>query len=175
MSLSSKPLFEGKKGLFFGVANERSLAWGIAHQLAAQGATIGFTHFPDSSERRKNEKKLRRIVEPIGDTGRSASFVFPCDVTNDDDLDRVFAKAEQDLGAIDFLLHSVAFAPPSDLTRPVYMCSRDGFPTGMNVSVYSLVAMCHRMLPIMNRGGSVLSLTYLGGERVIPGCNLMGV
>lgn len=169
MALEDAQIFAGKKGLVFGIANERSIAWAITKALAAQGAEIAFTHIPDG-ERPKNERKLKKLVDPL-----PAKFVAPCDVTNDEHLDAVFEKTKEEFGTIDFMLHSVAFAPPADLTQPVYACSREGFKLAMDISAYSLIAMCGRALPIMNEGGSVLSLTYLGGEKVIPGYNMMGI
>ncbi|MFP6763253.1 MAG: enoyl-ACP reductase [Planctomycetaceae bacterium] len=163
-------LFTGKKGIVFGIANDRSIAWAITQKLAEEGAEIGFTHLPDNDERRKNEKKVRKLVDPI-----NASFLVPCNVTQDEDLDAVFATAADKLGKIDFVLHSVAFAPPADLTGPVYNVSRDGFKVAMEISAYSLIAMTGRARQIMNPGGSLLTLTYIGGERVIPGYNLMGL
>jgi enoyl-[acyl-carrier protein] reductase I len=164
-------LFDGKKGLVFGIANDHSIAWAITQELFAQGATIGFTHLPDKDpERPKNANKVKKLVEPLG-----AKFVVPCDVTNDEHLDAVFAKAQAELGQLDFVLHSVAFAPPDDLTGPVYASSRGGFKLSMEISVYSLIAMAGRAKPLLNPGGSLLTLSYLGGERVIPGYNLMGL
>ncbi len=113
---------------------------------------------------------MKKLVEPLG-----SKFVVPCDVQKDEDLDSVFRKITESFGKIDFLLHSIAFAPPADLTGPVYKSSRAGFSLAMDISVYSLVAMCGRAKAIMNPGGSILTLTYLGGERVIPGYNLMGL
>lgn len=164
-------LFHGKKGLVFGIANERSIAWAITQELHAEGAEMGFTHLPDKDPARpKNEKKVRKLVDPLG-----AKFVLPCNVQRDEDLDAVFTQAEETFGKLDFLIHSVAFAPPQDLTGPVYAVSREGFQAAMDISVYSLIAMAGRAQPIMNPGGSLLTLTYLGGERVIPGYNLMGL
>ena len=107
-------LFEGKKGIIFGIANDRSIAWAITEQLHDQGAEMGFTHLPDRDERRKNEKKVNKLTEPIG-----GKFLLPCDVQNEEHLDAVFATAKETLGKIDFVLHSIAFAPPEDLTGPV--------------------------------------------------------
>jgi len=163
-------LFEGKKGIVFGVANDRSIAWAISRQLAEQGATVGFTHLPDRDERRKNEKKVRKLAEPIG-----APFVLPCDVQKESDLDAAFAAAREAFGTIDFCLHSIAFAPPDDLTGPVYDVSRSGFGLSMEISVYSLISLARRCRDLMPDGGSILTLTYYGGERVIPGYNLMGI
>ncbi|MBX3442376.1 MAG: enoyl-ACP reductase [Planctomyces sp.] len=164
-------LFTGKKGIVFGIANERSIAWAITQQLHAEGAEIGFTHLPDKDpERPKNANKVRKLVDPL-----DARFLVPCDVQKDEDISGAFAKAAETWGMIDFVVHSVAFAPPQDLTGPVYNSSRAGFLTAMDISVYSLIAMAGRARPMLNPGGSLLTLTYLGGERVIPGYNLMGL
>lgn len=164
-------LFDGKKGLVVGIANDYSIAWAITRELAAQGATMGFTHLPDKDpERPKNANKVKKLVEPIG-----GKFVIPCDVTRDSDLDDVFKTTAETFGKIDFVVHSVAFAPPQDLTGPVYNVSRDGFKLAMDISCYSLIAMAGRAKPILNSGGSMITLTYFGGERVVPGYNLMGI
>ncbi len=163
-------LFDGKKGIVFGIANDRSIAWAITQRLHQEGAEMGFTHLPDRDERAKNEKKVRKLVEPIG-----GKFVVPCDVQDDDNLDAVFATAKQALGSIDFVLHSIAFAPPTDLTGPVYNVSRDGFNLALEISAYSLITMARRARELMADGGSILTLTYLGGEKVVPGYNLMGI
>ncbi|MEZ6057380.1 MAG: enoyl-ACP reductase [Planctomycetaceae bacterium] len=162
---------DGKKGLICGIANELSIAWAITQQLAAQGAEMGFTHLPDKDlDRPKNRNKVAKLVEPLG-----AKFLLPMNVENDEQLDEVFAQVEQQMGKIDFMVHAIAFAPPADLTGPVYNSSRDGFKLAMEVSAYSLLAMSRRARKIMNPGGSILALTYLGGEKVIPGYNLMGL
>jgi len=164
-------LFEGKKGVVVGIANDRSIAWSITKCLHEQGAVMGFTHLPDNDpERRKNEKKVRKLVDPL-----DAQFVIPLDVTNDENLDAAFETAKQELGEIDFLVHSVAFAPPADLTGPTYNCSREGYKLAMEISAYSLHAMARRARDLMPNGGSILALTYYGGEEVIPGYNLMGI
>jgi enoyl-[acyl-carrier protein] reductase I len=164
-------LFTGKKGLVFGIANDRSIAWAITQQLAEQGAEMGFTHLPDKDpERPKAENRLRKLVEPIG-----AKLVCPCDVSDDASLDDVFKRAESTFGKLDFVLHSIAFAPIEELKRPTVQVSRDGFKLAMEISAYSLLDISHRASKLMTDGGSILTLTYLGGEKVIPGYNLMGV
>lgn len=161
----------GKRGVIFGIANDRSIAWHITQALHEQGAEMGYTHLPDRDPARpKNENKVRKLVEPIG-----AKFVIPCDVQKDDDLDAAFRRIREEFGTIDFLLHSIAFAPPADLTGPVYNVSRAGFQLAMDISAYSLIALAGRARDILNPGGSILCLTYLGGEKVIPGYNLMGL
>ena len=164
-------LFEGKKGVVVGIANSFSIAWSITQCLHEEGAVMGYTHLPDQDlERRKNEKKLRKLVEPL-----DAKFVVPCDVCSDEDLDKAFETTKNELGEIDFLVHSVAFAPPADLTGPTYNASREGYKLAMEISAYSLLAMAKRARPLMPNGGSILALTYFGGEEVIPGYNLMGI
>lgn len=164
-------MFKGKKGLVFGIANDRSIAWAITQQLAAEGAEMGFTHLPDVDlERRKAEKKLRKLVEPIG-----AKLVMPCNVQDDAQLDAVFAAAKETFGTIDFIVHSMAFAPIEDLKCPVSAVSRTGFNLAMEISAYSLMTLANRAKDLMPDGGSILAMTYLGGEKVIPGYNLMGI
>ena len=164
-------LFDGKKGIVLGIANERSIAWAITQELAAEGAEMGFTHLPDKDPNRpKNFNKVNKLVDPLG-----AKFLIPCDVTSDEQLDVVFQHAGETFGKLDFVVHSIAFAPPADLTGPVSRSSRDGFKLAMEISVYSLIAMAGRAQPLLNPGGNLLTLTYLGGERVIPGYNLMGL
>lgn len=164
-------LFEGKKGLVFGIANDHSIAWAITEKLYDEGAEIAFTHLPDKDpERPRMERRLRKLVEPKG-----AKIMLPCDVTKDEDLDKVFEVVKEEYGEIDFVLHSVAYAPMEDLKGPVYNVSRDGFKLSMEISVYSLLAIAKRAKEILKPGGSILTLSYLGGEKVIPGYNVMGI
>ena len=164
-------LLEGKKGLVLGIANNFSIAWAITEKLHEQGAVMGFTHLPDG-ERPKNEKKVRKLVEPIG-----AKFVMPCDVCDDAHIEAVMDKAAEEFGEIDFLLHSIAFAPPADLTGPTYAASRNGFKLAMEISAYSLLAVAGaaKKKGILSKDSSILTLSYFGGEEVIPGYNLMGI
>jgi enoyl-[acyl-carrier protein] reductase I len=132
---------------------------------------MGFTHLPDKDPARpRMEMRVRKLVEPIG-----AKLIAPCDVQKDADLDRIFAEATEKLGKLDFVLHSVAYAPIEDLQGPTVNCSRAGFATSMDISVYSLLAVTKRAKAALAPGGSILTLTYLGGEKVIPGYNIMGV
>jgi enoyl-[acyl-carrier protein] reductase I len=164
-------LFDGKKGLVFGIANDHSIAWAITQKLHAEGAEMGFTHLPDKDpERPRMERRLRKLVEPLG-----AKLILPCDVQRDEDLDRIFTAAREQFTAVDFVLHSIAYAPIEDLQGPTYNVSRDGFKTAMEISVYSLLTIARRARDILKPGGSLLTLTYLGGEKVIPGYNIMGV
>lgn len=164
-------LFTGKKGMVFGIANDRSIAWAITQELAAEGAEMGFTHLPDADPARpKAERKLRKLVEPLG-----AKVITSCDVTDDEDLDKAFALAKDAFGELDFVVHSIAYAPMEDIKGPVYACSRDGFKLSMEISCYSLISLASRAKELMPNGGSILTLTYLGGETVIPGYNIMGL
>ena len=159
-------MFAGKKGIVMGVVNEYSIAWAITRKLLDEGAEIGFTHLPGD----KMERRVRKLVEPIG-----AKMLVPCDVQKDEDIARTFEQAGQTFGTLDFVLHSIAFAPLDDLKCDYVDCSREGFKTAMDVSVYSLVAVARQAAKLMPEGGSLLTLTYFGGERVVPGYNLMGV
>jgi enoyl-[acyl-carrier protein] reductase I len=164
-------LFAGKKGLVFGIANDHSIAWAITQKLHSEGADIGFTHLPDKDpERPRMERRLRKLVEPLG-----AKMILPCDVQRDEDLEMVFAKARETFGELDFVLHSIAYAPLEDLQGPVYKVSRNGFKMAMEISCYSLMAIAGRARELLKPGGSILTLTYLGGEKVIPGYNVMGI
>jgi enoyl-[acyl-carrier protein] reductase I len=158
-------LFAGKKGLVLGVANEYSIAWAISKRLIAEGAEVGFTHLPGE----KMERRVRKTVP--ADT----KFLVPCDVARDEDVARVFAQAREAFGSLDFVLHSIAFAPLEDLQGPVLTASREGFKLAMDISVYSLIRVAREAAPCMTDGGAILTLTYFGGERVVPGYNLMGV
>lgn len=164
-------LFTGKKGLVFGIANDHSIAWAITQKLQAEGADMGFTHLPDKDpERPKMEHRLRKLVEPLG-----AKLITSCDVQKDEDLDRVFAQAKETFGQLDFVIHSVAYAPINDLKGDTVNCSREGFGLSMDISVYSLLAVARRARELLVPGSSILTLTYLGGEKVIPGYNIMGI
>jgi len=159
-------LFTGKKGLVLGVANDYSIAWAISRKLLDEGAEIGFTHLPGE----KMERRVRKLVDPIG-----AKLVTSCDVQKDEDVARVFDEARKTYGALDFVLHSIAFAPIDDLKGPFVNSSRDGFKTAMDISVYSLAIVSRHAAESMPNGGAIATLTYFGGERVVSGYNLMGV
>jgi enoyl-[acyl-carrier protein] reductase I len=159
-------LFTGKKGLVLGVANDFSIAWAISRKLLDEGAEVGFTHLPGE----KMERRVRKLAEPVG-----AKLITPCDVQKDDDLARVFGEARQTYGALDFVLHSIAFAPIDDIRCSFVDASREGFKTAMDISVYSLAIVARHAAESMPNGGAILTLTYFGGERVVSGYNLMGV
>jgi enoyl-[acyl-carrier protein] reductase I len=159
-------LFTGKKGLVLGIANDFSIAWAITQKLLAEGAEIGFTHLPGD----KMERRVRKVTDPIG-----AKMLVSCDVSKDEDIARTFEVARDTYGSLDFVLHSIAFAPLEDLKKPFVKSSRDGFKTAMDISVYSLAAVSRHAAESMPNGGAIATLTYFGGERVVSGYNLMGV
>jgi enoyl-[acyl-carrier protein] reductase I len=159
-------LFTGKKGLILGVANDFSIASAITQKLHDEGAELGFTHLPGD----KMVRRVRKVTDPIG-----ARLLIPCDVQKDEDVAQAFSQARETFGTLDFVLHSIAFAPMDDLKCPFLNASRDGFKTGMDVSVYSLAVVARHAAELMPEGGSIVTLTYFGGERVVPGYNLMGV
>jgi enoyl-[acyl-carrier protein] reductase I len=166
-------LFEGKKGLICGVANENSIAWAIAKQIIAEGGQCGFSHLPDrpDDERQRN----RRRVSQLTDSQPNAKFLAPLDVSKDTDIAAFMERAASEFGKIDFLVHSIAFANIDDLAKPSIESSREGFKLAMDISAYSLLALCKAAKPIMNEGCSVLAMTYFGGEKVVPGYNMMGI
>lgn len=163
-------LFTGKKGIVMGVANDHSIAWAIAHYLHQEGAELGFNHLPDKDERKRMERRVRQLAEPIG-----AKLIAPCDVSKDEDVQAFFDQAKQTFGKIDFLLHSIAFAPIEDIRCPCVKASRNGFRIAMDISVYSLIAVARAAAELMPDGGAIVTMTYFGGEKVVAGYNLMGV
>jgi enoyl-[acyl-carrier protein] reductase I len=158
-------LMAGRRGVVMGVANDRSIAWGIAQACAAQGAEICFTYQGEALE-----KRVRPLAERIG--GR---LVLPCDVTDDASVDAVFAQLGQEWGGIDFLVHAIGFADKAYLRGRYMDTPRGAFLQAMDISVYSFVSVAQRAVPLMKRGGSLLTLSYLGAERVTPHYNVMGV
>lgn len=165
--------FQGKKGLILGVANENSIAWAIAKEIMNAGGTCGFTHLPDrpDDERQKN----RRRVSKLTDKFENAAFLLPMDAQKDEHIRSVFDATAEKFGKIDFVLHSMAFADREDLSRDTVDCSRAGFALAMDVSVYTLLACASAARPIMNPGGSLAAMSYFGGEKCVPGYNVMGV
>jgi enoyl-[acyl-carrier protein] reductase I len=156
-----------KVGLVVGVANKRSISWAIATAAAAAGARLVLTH-----QNARLEENVRDLAASLPD-----SVILPCDVTNDAEMDALFAAVEARFGRLDFLVHGAAFAHREDLDRPFVETSREGFRTALDVSAYSLVALTRRAAPLMEKhgGGSVLTLSYLGADRVFPNYNVMGV
>jgi enoyl-[acyl-carrier protein] reductase I len=158
-------LLSGKRGLILGVANNRSIAWGIAEAAHKQGAELAFTYLNDS---------LKRRVEPLAES-LGSKFIIPCDVQSDDDIELCFQEIEKRWGSIDFVVHSVAYASGDDLRQPFHLTSREGFKLAMDVSAYSLVAVTKRAEPLMNKGGSIITMSYFGAEKVVPHYRIMGV
>jgi len=158
-------LLSGKTALVFGVANKRSIAWGIAQAFHNQGAQLGFSYAGETLERRVN-----KLAESIGVT-----FVEPCDVTKDSAITEVAAKVKDVFGGIDILVHSIGFANQDELRGAYYNTSRSGFHLAMDISVYSLTALTKAFQPVMRPGGSILTMTYYGGVKVTPNYNVMGV
>ena len=158
-------LLEGKKGVVFGVANNRSIAWGIAQAAAAHGATLAFTYLNDALA-----KRVVPLAESIG-----SEVVLPCDVQKDEEIESVFTKLKEIWGGVDFVVHSVAYAPGDDLKGRFSQTSREGFAMALDVSAYSFVAVAKYAHPVMNPGGSFLTLSYLGAVLVVPHYRVMGV
>ena len=158
--------FTGKIGLVMGVANDHSIAWAMSRALYDEGAELAFTHLPGPSGRRR----VCRLLEP-----HAPKLVLPCNVQSDQDLARVFDEVGRTYGKLDFLIHSIAFAPPQELREAYLRTSREGWHLAMDISVYSLVAACREAAPLMSAGGAIVTVSYYGGEKVVPGYNVMGV
>jgi enoyl-[acyl-carrier protein] reductase I len=158
-------LLDGRKALIFGVANDHSIAWGIAKALHEQGASVGFSSVESLIERR-----VRPLAESIGST-----FIEPCDVRDDADIKRVFEAWRAREGELDILVHALAFAKREELDGEFVATSRDGFLLAMDVSAYSLVGLVREARPMLRRGASVITLTYYGAEKVVAHYNVMGV
>lgn len=160
-------LLKGKKALVVGVANKRSIAWGIAQTLSNHGAQLAFTY---------QGERLKESVEELAKTLPGNSPLYPCDVTKDDEVRAVFQGLEKDFESLQFLVHCVAFAKKEDLGGRTVDTSRDGFHLAMDVSSYSLIALIKAAEPLLEKeGGSVVALTYLGSEKVIQNYNVMGL
>jgi enoyl-[acyl-carrier protein] reductase I len=159
--------FQGKHGLVVGVANKRSISWAIAQATARRGARLALTY----------QGRFEEHVNDLAGGLDPAPLVLPCDVSSDADIAAVFERVEAEFGGLDFLVHGAAFAPREELERPFLETSRDGFRMTLDVSAYSLVALTRGAVPLMEKrgGGSVLTLSYLGSERVFPNYNVMGV
>jgi enoyl-[acyl-carrier protein] reductase I len=159
------PLLQDKKAIVFGVANDHSIAWAIAQALQREGADLAFTYVGESIERR-----VRPLAASIG-----VDRVLPCDVSKDDDIAATFAALREPWGRVDIVIHAVAFALRDELKGRFLHTSRDGFHVAMDVSAYSLVAIARHAEPLMPAGSSLVTLTYLGAERVLPNYNVMGI
>jgi len=165
MTQVSGELMKGKKGLIMGVANDRSIAWGIANTLHAHGAEMAFTYQGDAFG-----KRVRPLAEGIG-----SNLVIPCDVSSEEDLDKLFATLKEEWGEIDFLVHAIAFSDKNELSGEYVDTSLDNFLTSMHISCYSFTSIARRAKELMTNGGSMITLSYLGSERVMPNYNVMGV
>lgn len=161
----------GKRGIVFGIANERSYAWYIAKALKEAGAECLFTHLPD-----ERGKMRARCLSAINALGIEDPWLESCDATNDDDLDTVFTRIRARFEKIDFIVHSIAFADREFLKHGnFHTTTRDAWTQALNISAYSLLAMAQRSIDLMPDGGSIIAMSYYGGEKVIPGYNVMGV
>lgn len=166
-------LFSGKKGLITGVFNEKSIAWAIAERVMNEGGVCAFSYMPDKADdaRQKNLGRITKLTE----NQPNAKFLVPMDATNDEQIAEVMARCKNELGELDFMLHSIAFAPPEDLKGDTIATSREGFKVAMEISAYSLIALTNGARDVLADGASVLTLTYYGGEKCVPGYNIMGV
>ena len=158
-------LMSNKKGIIMGVANNKSLAWGIAEACSNQGAEIAFTYQGDALK-----KRVTPLAESIG-----SDIILPCDVTDESSIDSVFKTIEQKWGKLDFVVHAIAYSDKNELTGKYIDTSYSNFANTMNISCYSFTAIAKKAQPLMNNGGSLLTLTYAGSERVMPHYNVMGV
>jgi len=158
-------LLAGKKGLVVGVANERSIAWGIARRAAAAGATLAFTYQGEALERR---------VKPLA-ASVDSPCVVPLDATDEVQIDAAFETIERTFGGLDFLVHSIAFANREDLSGRTIDTSRSGFLKALEISAYSLLHLARKAEPLMTEGGSILTLTYYGSVKAVPNYNVMGI
>ncbi len=162
-------LMDGRKGLVFGIANERSYATYIASALTCQGATCAYSHLP-------GDKNRRRVVGALESIGQGDAWLAPCDAGSDEDLDTLFDQYGSDLGRMDFLVHSIAFADREALqVGGFHTTSREAWTRALDISSYTLVAMARRAKPLMKEGGSIISMSYYGAEKVVPGYNVMGI
>ncbi len=158
-------LMKGKRGIIMGLANDKSLAWGISQYLAAQGAELAFTFQGEALEKR---------VRPLA-ASLNSKIILPCNVADEASMDAVFAELEQSWGEIDFLVHAIGYSDKNELKGQYIETSAANFAMTMNISCYSFTALARRARPLMKNGGSLITLTYFGAERVIPHYNVMGV
>jgi enoyl-[acyl-carrier protein] reductase I len=162
-------LLDGKKGLVLNIANDRSIAWHIANNAVKQGATCGFGYLPLG-------KMERRVQSAMSEGGFGNAWLHPCDVGKDEDVETFFSAARDQFGTIDFLVHSLAFADKNYLEKGKFVATpRDVFKVALDISAYSLIALARGAAAMMPNGGSIIALTYLGSEKVVPGYNVMGV
>jgi enoyl-[acyl-carrier protein] reductase I len=168
-----EPLFANKRGLITGVFNKQSIAWAIAERIMNEGGTCGYSYMPDKpdDERKKNFGRVSKLTEG----NPRVAFLQPMDVTNDEQIAELMRVAADKLGRLDFLLHSIAFALPDDLKGDTINTSRAGFKLAMEISAYSFIALARAAREILSENASILALTYYGGERAVPGYNVMGI
>jgi enoyl-[acyl-carrier protein] reductase I len=162
---AGNPLMAGKRGLIMGVANDRSIAWGIARAVAAEGAELAFTYQGEALE-----KRVRPLAASIG-----CDFVVPCDVTDEASMDATFGALTERWGALDFVVHAIAYSDKDELKGQYVDTSRGNFLRSLDISCFSFTDVCRRAAPLMPNGGSLVTLTYYGAERVMPHYNVMGV
>ena len=160
------PQLEGKTGIVFGVANKRSIAWAIAQAWAREGAKLAFTY---------QGERVKENVEELAGTFGADTLILPCDVTKDEDIDRVFSEVGAKFGKLNLLLHSVAFAPKAALEGEFVNTTREAYRVAHDVSAYSLVALARAAAPLMTDGGSIMAMSYFGAEKVVPHYTVMGV
>ncbi len=158
-------MLSGKKFLVLGVANERSIAWAISQELKKAGAELAFSYPSEAIE-----KRLRPLAKSLG-----SEFVYKCDVQSDEEIDNLFSQVKKDWGAMDGMVHSIAYADKNDLNARFSRTTRNGFQLALDVSAYSLIATAGRAEPLMQKGGAIVALSYLGAERVVQNYNVMGV
>lgn len=159
-------LLDGKKAFVFGVANEWSIATHISQALHREGASLAFAHLPGE----KMEARVKRAAAPL-----NPKFYVPCDVQKDEEIVSAFAKAKAEWGTFDILVHSLAYAPPEALEKPFLQTQRDAFKTALDISCYSLTALARAAEPLLNEGGSIITMTYMGSVKFIPQYNVMAV
>lgn len=165
MSDMVQPVMSGKRGLIMGLANDRSIAWGISSELAKHGAELAFTYQGEALA-----KRVKPLAESLG-----SEIIVPCDVTDDQSVENAFSEIEKKWGKIDFVVHAIAFSDKNELDGEYLDTSRDNFLKTMDVSVYSFTSVAKKASRIMNDGGNLLTLTYYGSEKVMPHYNVMGV
>lgn len=163
--MSDSSLMQGKRGLVLGVANDHSIAWGIASALAEHGAELAFTYQGDGFA-----KRVKPLAESVG-----SNIVLPCDVSDDDSIDAVFSTIEKEWGSLDFVVHSVAYSDKDELSGRYVDTTRDNFKLTLDISCFSFTTIAQRAAALMPNGGSLITLTYSGAERVMPNYNVMGV
>ena len=162
---NGKQLMAGKRGLVMGVANDRSIAWGIARMVAEHGGALAFTYQGEALE-----KRVRPLAEQVG-----SDIILPCDVTDNESMDKLFSEISDRWGGLDFVVHAIAYSDKDELKGKYLDTTRDNFLRSLDISCYSFTDVCRRAAPLMNQGGSLLTLTYFGAERVMPHYNVMGI